>query len=199
MTNIDSEKLSHSLAYPLRHDNNFKDLDKYTGWVNLYALYEYINKPYNWDYFVSLIIIIINPLDVRTKVRYQLNTDGNSNNWKIRALQGHSIKSIIIDSRKLETNKNILLVHGTKKKYLQSIKQFGLKKIRNDIHFIPVGAPTMIQHFIDRKSDAYLYITTGVLIDNGFEVYKVSNNVYLVPNDIPYELLWELGTNPVDL
>ena len=195
----DLEYVSHKLSYPLRHDKYFKNLDKFTGWCNLYELFIYIRCQFEWDYFLKIIIEIVNPSVKSTKIRYQLRQD-DPKNWYIRALQGHSIESISIDDHIRVENPNILLVHGTQKEKINSIKEKGLLKFRNDIHFISVGAKTMINHFRDRNANAFLYVTTGVLFNNGYDVFVASNGVYLVrDNMIPYKIMWELGTHPKDL
>jgi RNA:NAD 2'-phosphotransferase (TPT1/KptA family) len=198
----DGEKVSHWIAHSLRHNKHFIHLNKMTGWCNLKALYDYLRIPFEWLYFISIIQRLVNPVDAKTKVRYQLNSTGSYEDWKIRALQGHSIKTIIIDDHipVTDADRNILLIHGTPNRYIESIRNEGLKKFRNDIHFVPVGAPTMMTHLRDRNAGAFLYITVGVLLDNGFHVFRSPNNVYLVREDcIPYDLMWELGTPPWEL
>ena len=188
--------ISHSITKPLRHYTKFRGLNHETGWTNLKDLYIYINTDFKWEEFIEIIIAICNPTDVTQKIRFQIDTEGYVNNWQIRALQGHSIKSIKINDHEVVTDLSIKLVHGTPMINIKSIRETGLMRFgRNHIHFCSVAAPTLMRHMKDRKAEVYLFITVKKLLENGFEVMRSPNNVYLVCTDcIPYDL-FEESTN----
>jgi len=186
-------EISHWITKPLRHNTQFIGLNRQTGWANLKDLYNFIKSGIKWEEFIEIIIEICNPTDVKHKVRFQMDTEGVVDNWKIRALQGHSIKSINIDDHEVVTDLSIKLVHGTLMKNIKSIRKTGLSRFyRNHIHFCSVAAPTLVTHMKDRRAEVYLFITVKKLIENGFEVMRSPNNVYLVCTDcIPYDLFEE--------
>jgi RNA:NAD 2'-phosphotransferase (TPT1/KptA family) len=195
----DCDKISYYIAKPLRHNTHF-DLDRIRGWANLYKLYIWIGSPFDWKYFVEIIQFLVHPKSEFVKIRYQLEDIGDPIEWRIRAIQGHTIKTIVIDNYKIVTDRNQLLVHDTKNINLPSIKENGLLKLRQHIHFNSINSKTLITHVKDRKTDTFLYTTVGKLLDYGAKVYKASNNVYLVDVEyIPFDLLWQLGTMPWNL
>jgi len=187
-------QISHAITKPLRHNTYFRGLNRQNGWANLRELYNYIRIDLSWEKFIEIIIIICNPTDENKKIRFQIETEKNNDNWRIRALQGHSINSIIIDNYEIVTDLTITLIHGTPKINILNIREEGLKRFnRNHIHFVSINSPTLKQHMIDRKAEVYLLITVNKLLKNGFKVLRSLNNVYLVCEDcIPYNLFEEL-------
>ena len=194
--------VSHAITIPLRHRCRFTSKLETNGWCNLAALYdhinEYIEQPYEWNKFIQIIKKISNPSNLREKVRYEFD----EKNLKIRAIQGHS-NGVNMESEYVNIdNENILLIHGTYLENLSRIQDEGLKSMgRHHIHFNEVGSSKMNKYILGKT--LYLYTTTGELLRNNMKVMRAANGVILVKpnetNNIPYNLLWQLGTKPWNL
>ncbi|KAI7900447.1 phosphotransferase KptA/Tpt1 [Cokeromyces recurvatus] len=123
-------------------------------------------------------------VDTNDKKRYELSElPPTSNNWFIRASQGHSIKSI--DSNELLeeiTDKiDTCVIHGTNLQAWQHIKEKGLSKMnRNHIHFA-VGLPgdPNVKSGIRKTSEIFIYIDTEKARQDGIIFYRSKNHVIL--------------------
>ncbi|KAI8914192.1 phosphotransferase KptA/Tpt1 [Gorgonomyces haynaldii] len=105
------------------------------------------------------------------KQRYLLQ---DSNGWRIRANQGHSIKVEMEFKRLLDLKE---CVHGTFLDCLESIKASGLKTMsRQYIHF--ALSPDEASG-IRRNCQVLIYIDTQRAMEDGIEFYLSDNNVVL--------------------
>ncbi|KAI9487531.1 MAG: phosphotransferase KptA/Tpt1 [Benjaminiella poitrasii] len=123
-------------------------------------------------------------VDTNDKKRYELNEpQAASNEWFIRASQGHSIRSIKSEEL-LEVYTGSIdtpVIHGTTLKAWQQIKQQGLSKMnRNHIHFA-IGLPgdPNVKSGIRNTSNIFIYIDTEKARQDGIKFYKSKNNVIL--------------------
>jgi RNA:NAD 2'-phosphotransferase (TPT1/KptA family) len=175
---------------PLKYrTNNFSKYMNNLSWCYIDTLYRKVKPPCSEIIFQEILNIISNP-KYSINVQYELNKSDHT----IRSVKDHSIE-IISDE-----DKNILLVHGTKLQYLESIEKHGLIKRRSCMSFIIVGAPIMRRYFDEIRSDTYLYTTIGNLLDNNFQIWRGRNHeIYVNTDVIPYELLWQLENLPWDL
>lgn len=182
----------HSIEGPLKYrTNNFSKYMSNLGWCYVDTLYKKIKPPCSETIFQEILNIISNS-------KYSINVEYELNKleyvYAIRCVHDPSVE-IISDK-----DKNILLIHGTRLQYLQSIQKYGLLKQGTFISFIVVGAPIMKRYFDDAKYDTYLYTTIGNLFDNNFKIMRGRNHEIYVDTDvISYELLWQLEKSPWDL
>lgn len=179
MDNI-SVKISKKLSYYLRHGLIKHNIPHDSnGFVN-------INDIFKLDsIFDNIDIELINQIVSNdSKNRFELKIVNN--NIYIRANQGHSSGNLK-DDNMLEILKKPIegCFHGTYKKNLESIKKYGLSKMkRKHIH---------IAESMDAKSgkrnncNLIIYINMKLAMDDGIRFYKSSNGVILTPgNDDGY-------------
>jgi 2'-phosphotransferase len=127
---------------------------------------------------------IDNIVDSNDKKRLQ--TIVKDNEIYIRATQGHSkeVGSLINDKYALEEipiDTSILYIyHGTKNKYLESIKTTGLIRMsRKHIHFVEdLERDKQISGF-KKESDLILKVDLKKCMIDGMKFYKSNNNVIL--------------------
>ncbi|KAF9785239.1 KptA family-domain-containing protein [Thelephora terrestris] len=95
------------------------------------------------------------------KQRYHLvqdvDQDGVPSHWIIRANQGHSLKTVEVDSREILSADEVpMAVHGTNRKAWASIEKQGLSRMtRNHIHIaqglagdtVISGTPLILSHY----------------------------------------------------
>ncbi|CAL6081534.1 RNA_2'-phosphotransferase [Hexamita inflata] len=109
-------------------------------------------------------------------------------NDKIRANQGHSGEiANIIDPEKLFTKvtdaKEIQnCIHGTYKKYLDSILESGLKPMKRSHVHCAFGLPgdPNVKSGIRQDCDVFLYIDVQKAMDAGLTFYQSTNGVILI-------------------
>lgn len=169
MSNTNITQISKYLSLILRHQPQSIGLvlDPH-GWANVDEL---LNKSKLKFSFQQLIEAVEN----NDKQRFILNTDQT----KIRANQGHSIK-IDLDL-KPQTPPNILY-HGTVDKYLDNIRLEGLKKMsRNHVH-LSKDVETAQKVGSRRGSAIILKIDAATMNSDGILFYYSENGVWLTYN-----------------
>ena len=120
------------------------------------------------------------------KGRYQISEDGS----KIRAVQGHSTKSVDLTfTEKVPTTK---LYHGTSKKYMASIEKGGLQpQTRQYVHLsadLKTAKTVGMRHAKSDNDLVILEIDTEQMVADKFKFYLADNGVWLA-TAVPYKYI----------
>lgn len=173
-------KISKTLSFILRHNINkngcFK-CDEY-GFVRLSEILEYM-KNNNIKCNIDDIIYIVNTND---KQRFALECKYGE--YFIKANQGHSLsvgEKINDDlSYEIITEPLLSCIHGTETKFLKSICDNGLNRMkRKHIHFVEEIDRTKQISGFKQKSDVAIYIDMQKCMNDGMVFYKSANGVIL--------------------
>ncbi len=115
----------------------------------------------------------------------------NDTNWKIRANQGHSLKHLQETELLEELFEPMqFCIHGTEKKFLNSIQTSGLSKMgRTHIHCIskdPTSCDfkSVISGF-KKTSNCYISINMKLSMESGQKWFVSKNGVLLTTGPIP--------------
>lgn len=158
------------LAYLLRHDKNYNF--EAGGWRTLADLCQRHSFT-----FEEIVDIVVND----DKGRFELNYD----EMKVRALYGHSVEVDLL-LRKQKPPKTLL--HGTAVKYIESIRQNGLRpKSRRYVHMtedIDIALKTGSRH----GEAVLLKIDAQSMSDNGYVFYSTKNGTWLT-NEVPIKYI----------
>jgi len=171
-------KLSKYLSFLLRHRPEAIGLTlDANGWASIDEL---ICKTTQYELTPELIAIIVETND---KQRFSLSEDGR----KIRANQGHSIE-IDLDLPPIEPPEQ--LFHGTAVRFLTSIRQEGLRKMKR--HHVHLSESTAVAGNVGSRygKPAILTIAARQMYQDGYLFYKTANNVWLVEH-VPYKYIYE--------
>lgn len=172
--------ISKFLALILRHkpEELGLELDN-QGWCDVNKLVKAFSNKFDGFTMETLEEIV----STDNKGRYAFNEDKTL----IRAVQGHSTKSVDIgfeevDWKSLQSS----LYHGTGEKYLESIKKEGIvPKSRNYVHLssdIETAKKVGARH----GKIVILQLKSDMMQSKGIKLYRSENGVYLVkkvPND----------------
>ena len=173
MTAQNIKRISKFLSLILRHQPQKigLTLDK-NGWASVADILEKSDLKFTME---TLEEVVKN----NDKQRFSFNADKT----KIRANQGHSLKTI-----DLELAPQIppsFLYHGTVPKFLQSIKLEGLKKMnRQHVHLSPDRQTATIVGQ-RRGVPTILSINTGKMQADGYLFYLSKNGVWLTDHVPP--------------
>lgn len=166
---MSKDKLSVFLSLILRHkpEEIGITLDKH-GWANVQELITGINNTGRKIDMATLEEI------VRTdnKGRYSFNEDKTS----IRANQGHSIP---VDVDLKETIPPDMLFHGTATRFLNSIKQQGIKPMNRLYVHLSKDVETAIKVGSRHGKPAVLEINAKQMCADGIKFYLSDNGVWL--------------------
>lgn len=177
----DLVKMGKYISLILRHKPELINLkiDEH-GWANVDDLLKGINN--SGRYISKEILDII--VNTNNKKRYQYNND----HTKIRANQGHSIKVDVELQEKVPPN---ILYHGTAQKYLDKIRESGIRKM-NRLHVhLSKDIETAINVGKRHGQPIVLVINTEAMIKDGFKFYYSNNGVWLC-DDIDYSYVKEV-------
>lgn len=167
-------ELSRFLSYVLRHkpESIGLELDE-NGWVSVSDLIEKANAS-GQEFTETLLHEIVANND---KQRFAFNEDAT----QIRANQGHSV-AIELDYEALVPP--AILYHGTVEKFMDSIKERGLRK--GDRHHVHLSADkeTAEQVGARRGKPVVLTIRAAAMYADGHLFYKSINGVWLT-NYVP--------------
>lgn len=181
MNNI--TKISKFLSYVLRHNPAEIGviLDEH-GWININELIDKSNST-GRNITRKLLDEVVQTND---KQRFAISEDGLS----IRANQGHSLK-INLDLSPLSPPP--VLLHGTAKKSITTIKIAGLKKMAR--HHVHLTENREIAGAVGRRYGKLimLEIDSRQMAEDGFKFYKTANGVWLVES-VPANYLKECET-----
>jgi len=152
------------------------------------------------DGFVKVIDLLANPklesLDLDTlqeivktdsKQRYALileeGAEPESATWWIKANQGHTIKSVVLDLQPILSVSDIptgVAIHGTTRKAWESISTQGLSKMaRNHIHLAQGIVGENVMSGMRKSSQVLIFIDVQRAIDDGVNFFLSSNGVIL--------------------
>ncbi|MCU0794672.1 MAG: RNA 2'-phosphotransferase [Akkermansiaceae bacterium] len=167
---MDHKRISKFLSLVLRHDpaRIGIHLDE-QGWTDSAKLIEACNGngvPIDFP----LLEEIVRSSD---KQRFALNDDKS----RIRANQGHSV-TVDLDLEKIRPPRH--LFHGTVEKYLESIREKGLKKgERHHVH-LSADIDTALKVGERRGRPILLVINAQEMHEQGHEFHRSANGVWLV-------------------
>lgn len=168
MCNLESK--SKKLAYLLRHDHNYDFEDG--GWRELIDLY------HNHSFSLEDITEIVSN---DNNGRFEFNSDKT----KVRALYGHSVE---VDLLLHKQEPPSLLLHGTALKYIESIRNNGLKsKARQYVH-LTEDKELAIKTGSRHGQSVLLVIDSQSMYYDGYVFYKVSDGTWLTKN-IPFKYI----------
>lgn len=177
---MDLTRISKFLALVLRHkpEEVGLTLDS-NGWCSVDSLVKAFANKFNGFTFNTLEEIV----KTDNKGRYAFNEDKTF----IRAVQGHSTKSVNIEFEEVDLDSMAdKLYHGTGEKYVESILVQGLiPKSRQYVHLSP-DLDTATKVGKRHGKPVVFKINTKRMKEMGIKLYKSENNVYLtkkVPSD----------------
>ncbi len=168
--------ISKFLSRVLRHDPKAIGitLDE-AGWIQVDTLLQAMTaagKPLSREVLQEV---------VRTndKQRFSFSEDGT----KIRANQGHSIKSINLGLSPVAPPE--LLYHGTVEKFLASIKQTGLQKRKRQHVHLSSNVETATRVGARRGDPVILQIQSSRMQTEGYTFFLSDNGVWLTDHVPP--------------
>jgi len=152
---------SKQLAYLLRHDNNY-DFEV-GGWRQLTDLCQL--HPFSLEEIIDIV-------SRDDKGRFEFSYDKT----KVRALYGHSIK---VDLLLRKQKPPLRLLHGTALKYIESIRQNGLKsKARQYVH-LAEDKDLAIKTGSRHGQAVLLVIDSQSMFNDGYNFYRTGNGTWL--------------------
>jgi putative RNA 2'-phosphotransferase len=169
----DYEKTSKFLSYVLRHKPEAIGikLDK-DGWTDMENLIVCANN--NGEHLTKELIIKV--VETNDKKRFSLS----ENKKYIRAEQGHSTLSVDIQYEEKVPPK--FLYHGTATRFLDSIKQEGLKAVSRQYVHLSVNEQTAFEVGKRHGKPIVLKIKAEEMYLRDFKFYLSDNNVWLTKN-----------------
>ena len=186
-------KLSKSLSWLLRHNldliyaylssDNEKELAETSGFVDCQAI---LRHPRFSNYTIEQIQEVCS-LNDKQRFTIRQHPD-NPQKLQIRANQGHTIKTVNPDLKRIQNINEIEheVIHGTYRKYWREIvKHGGLNRMkRTHIHFAK-GLPGDTGVISGMRADCqvHIYVDVAEAMKNGFEFYESANGVILCPGD----------------
>lgn len=179
MNEKNKKQISKFLSLVLRHQPEYinLELDK-NGWADVSELIEKARtRKVNFSAIELNEIVITND-----KQRFAFNEDKS----KIRANQGHSVKSIDLQLEVVKPPE--FLFHGTVLKFMDSIKNTGLqKRSRQHVH-LSQDLETATKVGSRRGQPIILKINSGEMYKSNFNFYCSKNNVWLT-EDVPVKFI----------
>ncbi|WGD33555.1 RNA 2'-phosphotransferase [Olleya sp. YS] len=173
MNTKDKKSISKFLSLVLRHQPEHIDLklDK-NGWANIEELIEK-SKSKNIKFTTTDLEEIVITND---KKRFAFNEDKT----KIRANQGHSLKTIDLQLKPVTPPE--ILYHGTVAKFIEAIKENGLQKMSRQHVHLSKDLDTAVKVGTRRGKPIILSVRALDMLNNGFLFYCSENGVWLTDN-----------------
>ncbi|WP_020407453.1 RNA 2'-phosphotransferase [Hahella ganghwensis] len=177
--NKDITKTSKFLSFILRHEPQAIGitLDE-NGWVNINELLEAANasgKSITRELLDEVVF-------TNDKQRFAYSPDGS----RIRANQGHSVESVDLALSPVEPPG--FLFHGTVERFLDDIREFGLKKMNRQHVHLSADITTARSVGGRRGKPVILKISAGQMFQSGIEFYLSANGVWLT-DSVPAEYI----------
>ncbi|WP_431164973.1 RNA 2'-phosphotransferase [Tenacibaculum halocynthiae] len=116
------------------------------------------------------------------KKRFTFNDDKT----KIRANQGHSLKTIDLELKPVQPPE--FLYHGTVAKFMNAIHDKGLQKMSRQHVHLSTEIETAMKVGSRRGKPIILTVKSGEMQSEGYEFYLSENNVWLTDN-VPSEFI----------
>ncbi|MEO1029861.1 MAG: RNA 2'-phosphotransferase [Bacteroidota bacterium] len=170
MNETNKKRISKFLSLVLRHQPEHigLNLDK-SGWAEVNELIEKSKKKDVRFSFSELEAVVVS----NDKQRFAFNADKT----KIRANQGHSVKTIVLQLEAIQPPE--FLYHGTVAKFIDSIRTTGLeKRSRQHVH-LSEDRDTATKVGSRRGVPIILSIGSLEMHNKGHEFYRSENNVWL--------------------
>ncbi|KAI1793467.1 KptA family-domain-containing protein [Ganoderma leucocontextum] len=175
-------RISKTLSWVLRHGSQSEGLAmRPDGYVRVEEL---LARPKLRELdFAGLQGIVKN--DSKSRYNLVLEADPNSGDetWWIRANQGHSMKSVVLDLEPIKSHAGIrsgIAVHGTNKRAWENIQQQGLSKMsRNHIHLAQGVAGSGVISGMRSSSQILIFVDVQKALDAGIKFYLSANGVVL--------------------
>ncbi|WP_460217799.1 RNA 2'-phosphotransferase [Psychroserpens sp. MEBiC05023] len=170
MNEKDKKRISKFLSLVLRHRPEYINLElNDNGWAEVNELIEKARRRQVYFSEDELHDIVV----TNDKQRFAFN----DNKTKIRANQGHSVKTIDLEFEAVKPPQ--MLYHGTVAKFLDSIKNTGLqKRSRQHVH-LSEDLDTANLVGSRRGAAVILKIDSGDMYKQGYEFYQSENGVWL--------------------
>ncbi|SFD35320.1 RNA 2'-phosphotransferase [Flavobacterium phragmitis] len=169
-----AKSVSKFLSLVLRHspEKIGLKLDE-NGWADVEELIAKCNKKGNRMDAALLEYVVEN----NDKKRFAYNEDKT----KIRASQGHSIS---VELNLAETEPLEYLYHGTVGKFMENIRNEGLKKMSRQHVHLSKDKETAVKVGSRRGIPQILTVRSGAMFRDGFKFYLSENNVWLT-DEVP--------------
>lgn len=175
----DLAKHSKFLSYVLRHKPESIDVElDENGWVDISVLLNACRVS-GKNISEALLTEIVETND---KKRFVFSESGR----RIRASQGHSIKSLDLQLKELVPP--VKLFHGTVEKFIPAIQHSGLQKMkRQHVHLSEIiGTATSVG---GRRGKPVILTISAVLMHKaGYTFYRSDNGVWLT-DSVPWEYI----------
>tara|TARA_R110002072_G_scaffold31748_1_gene97899 strand:- start:79 stop:621 length:543 start_codon:yes stop_codon:yes gene_type:complete len=173
MTEKDNKQISKFLSLILRHqpEKIGLELDN-NGWAFISDILEKSNLNFSFEDLEEVVI-------TNDKKRFSFNDDKT----KIRANQGHSLKTISLDLKAQIPQK--YLFHGTIERFIPAIKLEGLQKMKRQHVHLSQDKETAIKVGSRRGKPIILTVRTLEMHSQGYKFYKLENGIWLTDNVPP--------------
>ena len=175
------DTLGRFMSYVLRHHPEAAELTlDGEGWADVDKLMEGMTKagrPIDRETLERIV-------RENNKKRYTLSEDGR----RIRANQGHSVDVHIEMEKRTPPER---LYHGTADRFLDSIKEQGIRRMaRQYVHLSP-DVPTAVNVGSRHGKPVVLAIDTAQMAADGFDFFISANGVWQ-SEDIPWRYVSEV-------
>ena len=176
MTTQYKKQVSKFLSLILRHqpEKIGLQLDE-NGWALISDILKKSNLKFTFEELEEIVV-------TNDKKRFSFNNDKT----KIRANQGHSLKTVNLDL-KAQVPPQILF-HGTVERFIPSIKLEGLQKMKRQHVHLSADNETAIKVGSRRGNPIILSIKALEMETRGYQFYKSENGVWLTDN-VPSEFI----------
>ena len=159
-----SKNKSKQLAYLLRHDKNYDfEIGGWRELTDLCQLHSFTTE--------DIIKIVAND----NKGRFEFNSDKS----KVRALYGHSVE---VDFLLHKQEPPFILLHGTALKYIESIRDNGLKSQSRLYVHLTEDKELALKTGSRHGRAVLLVIDSHAMYNDGYVFYKVSDVTWLTKN-----------------
>ncbi|EPQ56750.1 hypothetical protein GLOTRDRAFT_39589 [Gloeophyllum trabeum ATCC 11539] len=185
-------RVSKTLSWILRHGAQSEKIEmRPDGYVRVSDIVSFaiISSKFQGVDFETVENIVKN----NDKQRYKMvkepdpKSPTNEEVWWIRANQGHSIKTVAVDMKRITSAWDIptgIAVHGTTLEAWSLIAQKGLSKMRRNHIHLAQGVPgSGVLSGMRRSSQILIYINVQKAIDAGIEFFLSENGVVLTPGN----------------
>lgn len=172
MTTLYKKQISKFLSLILRHqpEKIGLQLDE-NGWALISGILEKSNLKFTFEELEEIVL-------TNDKKRFSFNADKT----KIRANQGHSLKTIDLDLKAQIPPE--FLFHGTIERFIPSIKKEGLQKMRRQHVHLSKDKETAVKVGARRGAPVILVINALKMQTKGYQFYKSENGVWLT-DEVP--------------
>ncbi|KAI0351381.1 hypothetical protein OH77DRAFT_1411348 [Trametes cingulata] len=179
-------RISKTLSWILRHGSQSEGLFmRPDGYVRVQEL---LQRPKLRELtFDALQEIVKNNAKGRYSLVLEADPSTGEEVWWIRANQGHSMKSVVLEYEPIKAVSDIptgIAVHGTTKRAWESIQIQGLSKMtRNHIHLAQGVAGSGVISGMRNSSQILIYVDVEKALKAGIKFYISANGVVLTEGD----------------